>query len=257
MAMHLLIFIFGSIIGSFLNVCIYRVPRNEPIMLSRSKCPLCKKLIRWHDNIPFLSYILLRGRCRFCKGRISFRYFAVEFISALCFLILFIHFGLTYRFWIYSLLTFSLIVVTFIDLEFQIIPDRISVGGILLGILFSVSIPALHYSTTWKVSFVKSLSGALIGAGVIYLTGVFGKLVFKKESMGGGDIKLMAMLGTILGWKMTVLIFFLAPFFGTPAGIYLKFKKKHDVIPYGPYISIASFVAMIYGRQILNMLFLT
>ena len=252
---HLLIFIFGSIIGSFLNVCIYRIPRNEPIAFSRSKCPSCKKLIRWYDNIPFLSYIFLMGKCRSCKGRISFRYFAVEFISALAFLILFIHFGFNYMFWVYSLLSFSLIVVTFIDLEFQIIPDRISLGGLGLGLILSIFIPGLHDAFTWKGGLVGSLLGAVVGSGLIYLTGVLGKLAFKKESMGGGDVKLMAMLGAFLGWKMAVLIFFLAPFFGTPSGLYLKFKKKHDVIPYGPYISIASFVAVIYGERILARLF--
>lgn len=251
-----IIFIFGSIIGSFLNVCIYRIPRNESIVKPGSRCVHCKKPIPWYDNIPFLSYIFLKGRCRFCKAKVSFRYFAVEFLSAACFLILFMHFGFTPRFWIYSLLTFSLIVVTFIDLEFQIIPDRISIGGISLGIVLSVLIPSLHYTATWKASLVNAILGALIGGGLIYITGVLGKLAFKKESMGGGDVKLMAMLGAFLGWKEVVLIFFLAPFFGTPAGIYLKFKKKHDIIPYGPYISIASFVVMVWGHRILDLLFI-
>ena len=253
---HLLIFISGSIIGSFLNVCIYRIPRNESIVFSRSKCPSCKKPINWYDNIPFFSYIYLKGRCRFCKSRISFRYFAVEAISAVFFLILFVNFGITYKFWIYSLLTFSLIVITFIDLEFQIIPNRISISGIFLGIAMSIFIPELHDSSSWRAGLINSLSGILIGAALIYITGVLGKLAFKKESMGGGDVKLMAMLGAFLGWKMAILIFFLAPFFGTPVGIYLKFKKKQDIIPYGPYMSIASFVAMMWGQEILSLLFL-
>ena len=250
-----IIFIFGSIIGSFLNVCIYRMPRDESIVSPASRCVSCKRPIPWYDNIPFLSYIFLKGRCRSCKTRITFRYLAVEFITALAFLILFIYFGPTYKFWIYSLLASGLIVVTFIDLEFQIIPDRISIGGMFLGILISAFVPELHSSSTWKGSLAISLSGALVGAALIYLTGVLGKLAFKKDSMGGGDVKLMAMLGAFLGWKMAILIFFLAPFFGSPAGIYLKFWKKNDIIPYGPYISIASFVTIIWGQAILNKLF--
>ncbi|MFC1666867.1 prepilin peptidase [Candidatus Omnitrophota bacterium] len=253
---YLLIFILGSMIGSFLNVCIYRMPRNESIVFPGSRCVSCKKSVLWYDNIPFLSYIFLKGNCRFCKAKISPRYFAVEFISALTALVLFVYFGPTYRFWIYSLLTFSLVIVTFIDLEFQIIPDSISIGGLVLGIIMSAFIPALHNVFVWKAGLVKSLIGALTGGGLIYLTGLLGQFIFKKESMGGGDVKLMAMLGAFLGWKMAVLIFFLAPFFGTPAGIYLKFKKKHDIIPYGPYISIASFVVMIWGENILSLLFL-
>jgi leader peptidase (prepilin peptidase)/N-methyltransferase len=164
--------------------------------------------------------------------------------------------GFSARFWVYSLLTFALIIVTFIDLEFQIIPDEISIGGIFLGIALSSFIPALQGVSIWKEGLIGSLSGALIGAGIIYLMGVFGKFVFKKEAMGGGDVKLMAMLGSFLGWKMAILIFFLAPFFGTPAGLYLKFKKNTSVIPYGPYIAIASFVAMIWGDSILSILFI-
>ena len=254
---YLLIFILGSVIGSFLNVCIYRMPREESIVSPRSRCVACRKPIPWYDNIPFLSYICLWGRCRFCKEKISFRYFAVELISALTFLILFIHFGFTAKFWIYSLVTFSIIIVTFIDLEFQIIPDRISMGGLVLGIILSVFVLDLHGALTWKHGLIDSVIGALVGGGLIYLTGFLGQLAFKKESMGGGDVKLMAMLGAFLGWKLITLIFFLAPFFGTPAGLYIKFAKKHDIIPYGPYISIAGFVAMIWGKRILDILFLT
>ncbi len=146
--------------------------------------------------------------------------------------------------------------VAFIDLEFQIIPDRISLGGVSLGVILSLFFPELHYTNTWKSALVRSLSGAIIGGGIIYLTGIFGNLIFKKESMGGGDVKLMAMLGAFLGWKAALLIFFLAPFFGAPAGLYLKFIKKIDTIPYGPYLSIAGFVAMIWGHRILSFLFL-
>lgn len=253
---YLLVFIFGLIIGSFLNVCIYRTPRNESIIFPCSKCASCKKPIPWYDNIPLLSYLMLRGRCRVCHEKISFRYFAVELISALCFLTLSMNFRFNYIFWIYSLLTFSLIVVTFIDLEFQIIPDSISLVGIFAGIILSVMFPGLQNAFAWERALLNSIIGALTGGGLIYLTGILGQLAFKKESMGGGDVKLMAMLGAFLGWKIAVLIFFLAPFFGAPIGIYVKFVKKEDIIPYGPYISLASFVAMVWGHKILSLFLL-
>lgn len=250
----LLVFIFGLIIGSFLNVCIYRMPRSESLVFPGSRCVSCKKPIPWYDNIPLISYVLLRGKCRSCKAKISPRYFFVELISAVCFLILFANFKFNYVFWVYSLLAFSLIVVTFIDLEFQVIPDRISLTGIFLGIALSIIFPGLQGAFTRKIAILNSILGAIAGGGLIYLTGVLGKLAFKKDSMGGGDVKLMAMLGAFLGWKMAILIFFLAPFFGAPIGIYVKFVKKEDIIPYGPYISLAGLVAMVWGHKILSLL---
>ncbi|MDP2981233.1 MAG: prepilin peptidase [Candidatus Omnitrophota bacterium] len=255
------------------------MPRNESLVFPGSRCVSCKKPIPWYDNIPLLSYLILRGRCRSCNASVSPRYFFVELISALCFVILFINFGFNYIFWIYSLLTFSLIVVTFIDLEFQIIPGIISIGGIFLGVALSIFFPLLQYSFTWKVALFNSILGVLIGGGLIYITRMLGNLALfcfrhlgiyfrkdsywrkifsryrhMKESMGLGDVELMAMLGAFLGWKMAILIFFLAPFFGAPIGIYMKFVKKEDIIPYGPYISLAGFVAMVWGHKILSLL---
>ncbi|MFA4991078.1 MAG: prepilin peptidase [Candidatus Omnitrophota bacterium] len=254
---YFFIFILGAVIGSFLNVCIYRIPRDESIVFPGSRCVSCKKPILWHDNIPLISYILLRGKCRACGSKISSRYFLVELISAVCFLILYVNFRMNYLFLsVYSVITFALIVVAFIDLDFQIIPDRISIVGMFLGILLSAAFPILHGGFTWQSGLMNSALGALIGGGTIYLTGVLGEIVFKKESMGGGDVKLMAMLGAFLGWKAALLIFFLAPFLGTPAGLYLKFVKKQDIIPYGPYLSLASFIVILWGNRILGLLFL-
>jgi len=277
---YVLIFIFGAIIGSFLNVCIYRMPRSESIISPGSRCVSCKRAIAWYDNIPFLSFFFLRGRCRSCKEKISFRYFAVEFISAAAFLILFSQFGFGQRFWVYSLLTFGLIIVTFIDLDFQIIPARISINGIFLGIILSVFMPGLHNAFTWKAGLFSSILGILIGGGILYFIRFLFNIVLwrirrigfclrrnpywrkrlaryrhMRESMGLGDVELMAMLGAFLGWEKAILIFLLAPFFGAPAGIYLLLRKRSNIIPYGPYISMASFVIMIYGQNILRCLF--
>jgi leader peptidase (prepilin peptidase)/N-methyltransferase len=162
-----LIFIFGLIVGSFLNVCIYRIPREESLVFPGSRCVSCKKPIKWHDNIPLLSYVLLKGKCRSCGAKISPRYFFVESISALSFLTLFMNFGFNYIFWIYSLLVFSLIAVTFIDLEFQIIPDRISLGGMGAGVILSVIFPGLQAAFNWKIALLNSILGIVAGGGLI------------------------------------------------------------------------------------------
>ncbi len=277
---YILVFIFGAMIGSFLNVCIYRIPRKKSIISPGSKCTSCKKNILWYDNIPLLSYVLLKGKCRFCNKEISLQYFIVEAITALSFLILYMNFGTSYRFWIYSLVTSGLIVATFIDLKYQIIPDTITLGGMVLGVLLSIFIPELHYTFSWRYSLINSLSGLLVGGLLIYVIMTAGNIALfflrrigvslrgnsywrrklKKyrhveESMGFGDLKLMAMLGAFLGWRMVVFIFLLAPFFGAPVGLYLRFKEKINIIPYGPYISLAGFIAMIYGDRLLTYLF--
>lgn len=277
---HLLIFILGSLIGSFLNVCIYRMPRNESIISPGSRCTSCKKAIPWHDNIPFLSYILLKGRCRSCKGKISVRYLAVEFITSAAFLVLFMHLGFSARFWIYSLMTFGLIAITFIDLEFQIIPDRISIGGLVLGIVLSTAMPQLHSVSTWKAGLRNSALGILIGGGIIFFTMLFFNIVLLwirrtgyylrrnpywrkrlsryrhvKDSMGMGDVKLMAMLGAFLGWQKSIAIFFLAPFCGIFSATYLLVRKKALITPYGPYIAMAAFLVIIFWQQGKNILY--
>lgn len=178
---YFIIFFSGLMIGSFLNVCIYRMPRDESIVFPGSRCTKCKKPLPWYDNIPLFSFLFLIGKCRYCKEKIAFRYFIVELLSAVLFLILYHYFGFTAKFWIYSLITFSLVVATFIDLEFQIIPDRISLGGLVLGILLSIFIPSLHDALTWKVALIRSLFGVLAGAGLIYLTGVLGTIALKKK----------------------------------------------------------------------------
>jgi len=250
------IFVFGSLIGSFLNVCIYRMPRelsvNNP---KRSFCPSCQKQVLWYDNIPFLSYLMLGGKCRFCKKPISFRYFLVEFITACALVILYRFFGLNVFFFVYAILCCALIVATFIDFDFQIIPDEITLGGLIIGILLSVLFPQLHAASSRVSSLIQAGLGILAGGGSIYLIGKFGEIVFKKESMGGGDVKFLAMIGSILGWKLTLLIFFLAPVFGAIVGIIARITKGAEVIPYGPYLSLATFLVILWGNKILSYMF--
>ncbi|MCM8778587.1 MAG: prepilin peptidase [Candidatus Omnitrophica bacterium] len=245
-----LIFIFGSFVGSFLNVCISRLPEGKSIIHPRSHCPHCKKTILWYDNLPLISYFLLGGRCRYCKTKISLRYFVVELLTAGLFLFLYLKYELSVKFFIYSLLFSNLIIATFIDFKFQIIPDVISVSGMFLGLLLSFVFPTIHGVSSHKLAVMDSLSGLLLGGGMIWLTGVLGKLIFKKEAMGFGDVKLMAMLGAFLGWKKIIFTFFLAPFLGLIFGIISLIKTKSHYIPYGPFLSLASFVSLIWGEKI-------
>ncbi|MCM8765443.1 MAG: prepilin peptidase [Candidatus Omnitrophica bacterium] len=236
--------------GSFLNVCISRLPEGKSIIFPRSFCPNCKKTILWYDNIPLLSYFLLRGRCRYCKTKISFRYFFVELLTASLFLFFYKKFGITAEFFIYTALFSSLIVSTFIDLKYQIIPDVISLSGIILGLLLSLIFPQIQGESSHLSALAESFWGLFVGGGMIWFTGVLGKLIFRKEAMGFGDVKLMMMLGAFLGWKKVILTFFLAPFLGIIFGIISLIKTKSHYIPYGPFLSLASFVALVWGEGI-------
>lgn len=253
--MTFFLFVIGAIVGSFMNVCIYRLPREKSIIKPRSFCPLCKEAIPWYDNIPMVSFLLLRGRCRFCKGKISPVYIIVEIISGSMCVLLFRYFGFTPRFFILWYLTCSLIVASFIDLRFQEIPDVITLPGILIGLGAALFYPPLMARVEMLPSALQSFLGVLAGGGSIYALGFVGEIIFKKEAMGGGDVKLLAMVGAFLGWKLAIFVFFLAPFFGAVVGITLKIKEGRDIIPYGPYLSLAAIVAVFYGEAILKRLF--
>ena len=255
MLIKIFIFILGSIIGSFLNVCIYRLPRGESLVFPSSHCVHCNHKIYWFDNIPFLSYLNLRGKCRFCARPISFRYFVVEFLTASLLLTFYLFFDFSAKFFILSVLGTALVVSTFIDFKHQLIPDVITIPGIFVGLIASLLFPSILGEARLWGAAMNSLAGILVGGGSIYAMGVLGKLAFKKEAMGGGDVKLMAMIGSFLGWKLVLLTFFLAPFFGAIVGIIVKIKEKREVIPYGPYLSIATIVAILWGERILDYLF--
>lgn len=263
---RIFVFIFGLIAGSFFNLCIWRLPREMSIRKpKRSICPRCQKTIIWYDNIPILSYLFLQGKCRFCKEKISLRYPVVELFTAILFLALFIHFGFKVNFFVYLILTSFLIVASFIDIEHRIIPDEISIGGMIVGV--SIAILRSFFGREMNLlPLYYSLGGLLCGGIVIYLTGIIGDTIIFKilkkgsiegetESMGGGDIKLLAMIGAFLGFKKTLLTFFIAPFFGAIIGVYLLFRKKSHLIPYGPFLSLAAFISLMWGKEILRFLF--
>ena len=252
----ILVFILGSVVGSFLNVCIYRMPRNLSIVKPRSFCPGCKKTIAWFDNIPLVSFIVLAAKCRHCKSKISIQYFIVELLTALIFLILYAYFGLSAKFFIFAFLCAGLVVSSFIDIEHRIIPDEISLGGIVLGLVVSFAFPSLHNKYSHWPSLLSSLLGILVGGGVIYLTGIIGDFIFKKESMGGGDVKLLAMIGAFLGWKQALLSLCLASLFGSIVGVAIKIRTKESLIPFGPFLSLGALVSLFFYDKIILLIFL-
>jgi leader peptidase (prepilin peptidase)/N-methyltransferase len=266
MIAKIIVFIFGSIVGSFLNVCIHRMPKGESVVWPRSHCPKCQKRIPGYDNIPFISFLFLRGRCRFCHQRISWRYPLVELLTSVLMVVLFSRFGLSYEFFLYMVMLWGLIIATFVDIAHRIIPDEVSIGGMILGFIM-VSVTGFSFGP-FKFSFApmgKSFLGAIAGGGIIYLTGVLFDLVYFKllkrpaingetESMGGGDVKLLAMIGAFMGWQMAILAFFLAPFLGIAAGIFNLATKKDHTIPYGPFLSIAALVALFWGNRIISLI---
>jgi len=255
-----IIFIMGAIIGSFLNVCIYRLPKNESIISPPSHCPKCGKPIPWHDNVPIVSYLMLMGRCRFCKAKIHWRYPLVEVLTALFLTALFLRFSTTPKFFAYSIMTCGLIVATFIDFETECIPDQVSEGGIVIGLLFALIFPSVMNEAARLHGLLDSLAGMIAGGGCIFILKISGTIMFRKKierlgiesAMGEGDIYLMAMIGAFLGWKLVLLTFFIAPFFGAVAGIILKIRDGRDIIPYGPHLSLAALVAMFFGDGILR-----
>lgn len=239
---YLAAFLFGSAIGSFLNVCIYRIPKKESIVFPSSHCPACNKKIKPYDNIPIISYILLKGRCRECGERISFQYPLVEFLNAAGYVIMVWKFGASINAVIYALLFSALIVVTFIDLEHQIIPDRITLPGILIGFILG--------ATVLPVGWLNSLIGLLLGGGLFYLVAVA-----SRGGMGGGDIKLIAMLGAFLGWRYTLLTIFLGALAGAIVGLSLmvfKGKGRKHPVPFGPFLALGAIASLLWGNDIIN-----
>lgn len=259
-------FIFGSIVGSFLNVCIHRMPRGESVVWPSSHCPKCNKRIPAYDNIPFLSYLILGGKCRFCKQKVSLRYPIVELLTAIMFAALFNYYKLTYEFFFYMVLVCGLIVATFVDMGQRIIPDEVSVGGIIIGfILSAIKGLSLNPLTFNLQPMLNSLLGIITGAGIIYLSGFLFDLVYfrllkrpaiqgETESMGLGDVKLLAMIGAFLGWQKALLIFLLAPFFGLIIGIINLLIRKDHTIPYGPFLSLAAILSIFWADKIIRLI---
>lgn len=245
-----LAFIFGAVVGSFLNVCICRMPKDESIVSPPSHCPYCDYQIRWYDNIPLVSYLLLRGKCRGCGTRISLQYPLVELLNGLLTVAIFLRFGPSLSFLALFLFCSSLVVITFIDIEHQIIPDEISLSGIVIGFVFSFFLP-------WQTWF-NSLLGILLGGGSLLLVAYGYQWLTGKEGMGGGDIKLLAMMGAFLGWKSIPFIIFASSLVGALVGVSIMLIQKKDsklAIPFGPYLAFGAILYIFYGRQLIQWYF--
>jgi len=243
-------FALGAIVGSFINVLIYRLPRGESIVFPSSHCTSCRMPIRWHDNIPLISFFVLRGRCRSCNAAFSWRYPLVELIMGLLSLALLLKFQLSPPFGIYFIFAAALLAVVFIDFDHQIIPDAISLPGIVVGFALSFFNPCIDWQS--------SLIGILVGGGSLYAVAAGYYLITKREGMGGGDIKLLAMIGAFLGWQAIVFVVFVSALLGSLAGIVAMIKQRKGgktVIPYGPFLSLAALLYLFYGEPIIFLVY--
>jgi len=243
---HAGLFVIGAVLGSFLNVLIYRLPRGQSVVSPPSSCPQCGERIRPWENVPILSYLLLRGRCSHCGVHIPERYPIVEFLAGVAPVLLFARYGFGRELALFWPLSCVLIVLSFIDLDLRIIPDRVTLPGIVIGLVLA---PLLGVTTIGG-----SLIGAVAGGGALYLIAVLGDAVFGKESMGGGDIKLAAMLGAFMGWQAVLVLLFAAFLSGAVAGVAALIVKGRDwdrSLPFGPFIAAGAFLAAVWGDSIL------
>lgn len=243
---YILTFIFGSIVGSFLNVCIHRLPEGKSIVFPPSACPNCSKPIAFYDNVPIISYIILLGRCRNCKKAISMRYPFVELLTGLFSIALLKTFGISLELPIYFIFISSLIVITFIDMQHQIIPDVISLPGIGIGLVISYFLP---------LGMLNSAVGILLGGGGLFLIAISYQAITGREGMGGGDIKLLAMIGAFLGWQSIIITIFAGSFVGSVIGTILMIAKGKDskyAIPFGPFLAGGAIISLFFGKILIN-----
>lgn len=237
--------VFGLLVGSFLNVVILRLPAGESIVFPPSRCPGCGKPIRWHDNIPLVSFILLRGKCRDCGSPVSWQYPLVELCTALLAAALYLRFGLGPVTVVYFAFCCALLAIIFIDFRHQIIPDAITLPGIVCGFGSAFFNPEV----TWQSAGL----GILLGGGSFYALAVIYYLITRREGMGGGDIKLLAMIGAFLGWQSLPFVIFGSSLMGTVAGLGAMARQKKGgktVIPYGPFLSLAGMFYLFFQQQI-------
>ena len=240
----------GLCVGSFLNVCIYRLPASKSIIHPRSMCSNCSTFIAFYDNIPVFSYIWLRGRCRHCQVKIPLRYPMVELLAGFFAVGTYLKFGLTIEALIYFTFIAGLLVVTFIDLDHRIIPDAITLPGIPICFAASFALSAVTYK--------EALLGILVGGGSLFFVAWTYSLITKKEGMGGGDIKLLAMMGAIVGWKGTLFTIFVASLIGTLAGLAVMLQSRDGMklaVPFGPFLSIGGVAYIFFGTQLVTWYF--
>lgn len=251
---YIAVSLFGAVIGSFLNVCIFRLPRELSIVSPASRCPVCDTEIKFYDNIPVLSFLLLRGKCRNCRTTIPFRYPLVETLNALLYAATLWRFGLGWHMPVIFAFCSALLVITFIDLDFQIIPNTLTIPGTVIGLLAGSLIFPDPFARNSLLGFKGSLIGLVSGGGLFFLIAYLSQLILKQEAMGMGDVKMMAMIGAFMGWKAILLTTFSGSLAGSLTGIFMmafRGKDRKAQIPFGPFLATGAIITLFYGREIL------
>ena len=265
--------IFGAIIGSFLNVVIHRVPLEESIVFPNSRCPSCGAVIAFYDNIPVVSWVWLRAKCRRCRERISFRYPAVELLTAAMFVVVAWHDGLSVALPFDLVFVSALVALMFIDAAHQILPDVITLPGVAFALMARIAIPLItgkpHFDDVtslthgafaelplWLVSLLGAVIGGLVGGGFLWLMGWAWERLRKIEAMGLGDVKMMFMVGAYLGWRLTILTMFLGVLSGSLIGIALMIVERRfdsrKVLPFGVFLGIGTVASLLFGSQLVE-----
>ncbi len=263
----------GAAIGSFLNVVIHRVPKEESIVFPNSACPKCGKAIKSYDNIPILSWLILRGKCRNCKNAISPRYPAVELLNAVLFALVFWQIGFNPFLPVALIFVTTIVALIFIDAENMILPDVITFPllffALLVRIIYPIFFSAEYFSDikiyplnqlddlpVWVISLIGAIFGGLVGGGSLWLVGKIWKILRNIDAMGFGDVKMMFAVGALLGWRLVFLSIFIGAFTGAIAGIFVIFGQKEKdfqaQIPFGIFLGIGSIVALLFGEQMIN-----
>ena len=245
--MILLISLYGLLIGSFLNVCIYRIPREESIVFPSSHCPTCGTSLKWHDLVPVFSYLVLRGNCRYCGEKISPQYPIVELLNSLVYILIYYKFGFSLNFLFYGIIFSILIIIGFIDLKEMIIPDILVILILITTIIYKL-LTFILYSK--YPDLLNSIGGLVLSSLLFILI-----IVLSKGGMGGGDVTLIGSLGFILGIKNIFLTIFLSFILGAIISVILlitKIKGKKDPISFGPFIILGFFITVFWGQQLIN-----
>jgi leader peptidase (prepilin peptidase)/N-methyltransferase len=245
--MSLVVIVLGLVSGSFLNVCIYRIPKGQSVAFPGSACPRCGTRLKAADLIPVISFLLLKGRCRYCAAPISWRYPLVEALTALLMWLTYRVYGMTFLWAYYSFVISVLVVVSFIDIDCQEIPNGLVLALMAAGLIGSVAGVGR--------GFLGGLYGLLAGGGPLFIVAIVSSLMLKKEGMGGGDIKLMAAIGWCLGWRLTVVALILSIYIGGIISLLLlgfKIKSRGDYIPYGPFIAISTVISVLWGERVID-----
>jgi leader peptidase (prepilin peptidase)/N-methyltransferase len=263
--------VLGAMIGSFLNVVIHRVPLEQSIVLPNSACPNCRTPLRPYDNIPILSFLILRGRCRTCKEPIAIRYPIVEALTAILFVMVTIHDGVSFALPFDFAFVAALVALIFIDAEHMILPNVITYPGIIFALVMRVTVP--YFAGTshlddlpgliermpslpiWAVSLIGAALGALIGGGSLWLMGFLWEKLRGVEAMGLGDVKMMLMVGAFLGWRLAVLTIFVGVFSGSLAGIAMMVRRGRNLqmmLPFGIFLGAGAIASVLVGHQIVE-----